>query len=118
MAFKVPAPKGFNDEEIATLQQLLSEQIQQPFEDAGRNFLLQAIAKAREDKTWCIWDTKAMELLHDRFPFEFSGERPESRGTLNVADVPMSGSASVEIAPPPPPPEPAAPTTPVPGGTP
>ncbi|HND29402.1 MAG TPA: tetratricopeptide repeat protein [Myxococcota bacterium] len=123
LVYQMPPPKGFSEEDVATYQQLLDEKVRLPFEDKGRNWLTRGIAAAREKKAWSQWSTRSMDLLHEKFPFDYPGERPESRGLLNVADVPIAGPQGIEVAPPPeaaPPADPnaPAPVAPPPAGTP
>ncbi len=121
LVYAVPMPSNFNEDEIAEYQALLDEKIRIPMEDAARKWLEEGIRIAKEQKLWYEWNSRAQTLLHDRFPFDYAGERPESRGQLGTSDTPMGGPASPieeEAAPAPESPAPGPAPAPAPGGTP
>jgi TolA-binding protein len=113
MFFQVPIPPGLSEDETYAYQEFLDNN-RIAIEDEARRILTANIALARERKQWCEWNSAAQALLHDRFPFDFAGERPETRGQFNQADVPMQGPSSIpmETTPAPPTPDPGNNPTP------
>jgi TolA-binding protein len=94
MVYELPAPKGFSDEELDLFRQGLD-----PFrlqaEDRGKSRLSAAIEKAKTEKHWCDWTSKALAALNERYPLEFPAERAESRGTVPTGSIPLVGPTSV-----------------------
>jgi TolA-binding protein len=86
LAYTFPVPAGLSEDESRVFQELLDElfsPLRLRGEDTGKARLQASLEKARVDKRWSAWNSKALELLHDRFPIEYAGERRESRGTLD-----------------------------------
>ncbi|GDX78630.1 hypothetical protein LBMAG42_04410 [Deltaproteobacteria bacterium] len=97
IVYAYPLPPGLNEEEQQLFQDLVDEKfspIRIKAEDTGKARLGAALEKARVDKRWSTWNSKTVELLHDRFPIEFPSERQESRGTLNDSTMETAGPAS------------------------
>ncbi|MBM4390143.1 MAG: tetratricopeptide repeat protein [Deltaproteobacteria bacterium] len=94
MVYAVPPPPGFTDDEIVIYQEQLD-----PFrlqaEDRGKGRLIAALEKAKADKRWSEWNSKALAALHDRYPIEYPSERTESRGGVPTGGIPFSGPASL-----------------------
>lgn len=97
IVYAYPLPPNLNEEEKQLFQDLVDEKfspIRIKAEDTGKARLGAALEKARVDKRWSTWNSKAVELLHDRFPIEFPSERQESRGTVNDSTMEIAGPAS------------------------
>ena len=97
LVYTFPVPAGFTEEEKEIFQAELDERfspIRLRAEDTGKARLLGSLEKARVDKRWSEWNSKALQLLHDRFPLEFAGERLESRGAAVGVSVEFQGAAS------------------------
>jgi cellulose synthase operon protein C len=97
LVYSFPVPAGFSDEEKEIFQAELDERfspIRLKAEDTGKARLQGSLEKARVDKRWSEWNGKALELLHDRFPLEYAGERKESRGAGSGLSVEFQGAAS------------------------
>jgi len=99
MAYNIPPPKGLSDEEIDIYRGTIDEQFRIPAEDRGKSRLVAALEKARGEKRWSEWNTKALIALNERYPSEYPAERKESRGAAGSVAVQFAGPASIETDP-------------------
>lgn len=98
LVYTFPVPPGLSEDEKAIFQEELDARfspIRLRAEDTGKARLLGSLEKARVDKRWSEWNGKALQLLHDRFPLEYAGERTEARGGSTGVSVEFQGAASV-----------------------
>ncbi len=97
LVYSFPVPSKFTDEEKEVFQLALDEAfspIRLRAEDTGKARLQGSLEKARVDKRWSEWNGRALQLLHDRFPLEYAGERKESRGSSTGVNIEFQGAAS------------------------
>lgn len=94
LLYNIPPPKGLSEEELDLYRGFVDENYRLPVEDAGRKALQDALNKAKSDKRWSEWNSKALTALNERFPSDFPSERVESRGIIDPGDVPLSGPTS------------------------
>jgi hypothetical protein len=99
MAYNIPPPKGLSDEELDIFRGTIDEQFRIPAEDRGKSRLVAALEKARGEKRWSEWNTKALIALNERYPSEYAAERKESRGAAGSVAVQFAGPASIETDP-------------------
>jgi TolA-binding protein len=97
MAYEIPPPPGLSDEEIDVYRMTIDESFRIPSEDKGRARLAASLEKARAEKRWSIWNTRAMEALHDNHPLDFPSERVESRGAAAGGGVEFAGPESLTM---------------------
>ncbi len=116
MAYSIPPPKGLSEEELVIYTDTIDRQFRLPSEDRGKQRLVAAIEKAKGEKRWSEWNTKALVALNERYPKEYPAERKETRGTAGSAPLPFAGpeSLSVEAGAAEPAPTEPAPTAPAP----
>lgn len=99
MAYTIPPPKGLSEDELAIYQDTLDRQFRLPAEDRGKQRLLAALEKAKGEKRWSEWNTKALVALNERYPKEFPAERKETRGVAGNAPMPYAGPESISTEP-------------------
>jgi TolA-binding protein len=99
MAYTIPPPKGLSEEELDEYRRIIDERFRIPFEDNGKQRLLAALEKARGEKRWSEWNSKALVALNERYPREFPAERKESRGTAGSAPMPFAAPESINTDP-------------------
>ncbi len=97
MIYKVPPPAGLTEEEMGIYQEEL-DRVLSPLrlaaEDAAKARLQASLEKARVDKHWSVWNSKAVELLHDFSPSEYPSERQEGRGVIDGSPIQFADPAS------------------------
>lgn len=94
MAYDAPPPKGLTEDEADVYRQVVDEKFRLPAEDQGKARLQAALDKARQEKRWSTWNSKALAALNERFPADYPSERNESRGAIDPGDVPTAGPTS------------------------
>ncbi len=99
MVYEIPAPKALSEEEIDVYRQAVDEQFRIPSEDRGKARLSAAIEKARGEKRWTEWHTKALVALNARYPSDFPAERKETRGASTGTGISLAGPESLSSAP-------------------
>ncbi len=99
MAYTLPPPKGLSEDELVIYTDTIDRQFRLPSEDRGKQRLLAALEKARGEKRWSEWNTKALIALNERYPKEYPAERKETRGTAGGAPMPFAGPESLSTDP-------------------
>lgn len=74
-----PIPDGTPEETVA-YERTLEVDFFLAAEQRGRNRLLAGLERAAESRRWSDWNTRALVLLHERYPWEFPAQRPETWG--------------------------------------
>ncbi len=93
--YEIPAPKGASEELETEFRRQIDEYTGRiALEAKARTYLQQSLDKAKADKRWSVWNSKALNALNERYPSEFPSERTESRGTIDPGDVPLAGPTS------------------------
>lgn len=95
MAYEIPPPKGLTDEEVDIYRATVDEQFRIPSEDRGKARLAAALEKAKAEKRWSTWNSKALEALNKRYPSEFPSDRQEARGSIRSMDLSFGGPESL-----------------------
>jgi TolA-binding protein/cyanate lyase len=99
IAYDIPPPKGLTEEEIDLFRGTIDEQFRIPAEDRGKSRLVAALEKAKGEKRWSEWNTKALIALNERYPSEYPSERKEARGAAGSVAVPFAGPESIKTDP-------------------
>ncbi|MDP2317276.1 MAG: tetratricopeptide repeat protein [Pseudomonadota bacterium] len=99
MAYNIPSPKGLSEDEEIIFRDTIDQQFRIPAEDRAKSRLVAALEKARGEKRWSEWNTKALIALNDRYPNEYPAERKEARGAAGSVAVPFAGPESIELEP-------------------
>jgi TolA-binding protein len=94
MLLDAPPPKGFTPEQVDFYKQQLDE-LRVPLEDKGKNRALAILEKARNERFWSEWQSRALALLNLRFPMEYPNEKLEERYTVHGQVYPEVGPVSV-----------------------
>jgi TolA-binding protein len=110
MAYSIPPPKGLSDEEKDIYIGTIDEKFRIPSEDRGKARLVAALEKAKGEKRWSDWNTKALIALNERYPTEYAQERKESRGSASATAMPLAGPEAIPLPAAPADPDPSAPT--------
>lgn len=76
MLYNVPTPKGLPPEMEDYFREKLDE-IREPAEEKGKAFAMANLDKARESRSWSVWQGKTLDLLNEHFPSEFPREKVE-----------------------------------------
>ena len=95
MVYDMPLPPGLDEDFQAKYREVTDTKLRFPAEDNGKKFLQASLDKARSEKRWSTWNSKALEALHERFPLEYPSERQESRGMVQGSVVPVAGPATL-----------------------
>lgn len=96
MAYEIPPPKGLSEEELDIFRGTIDEKFRIPAEDRGKSRLVAALEKARGEKRWSEWNSKALIPLNARYPAEYPSERKEARGAAGSVAVPFAGPESIK----------------------
>lgn len=91
MAYNLPPPKGLTPDELDIYHTTVDDKFRLPAEDRGKARLVSALEKARVEKRWSEWNSKALAELHQRYPSEYPSERAESRGSFVSGTMPYAG---------------------------
>jgi len=90
MVYKVPCPKKFSEFQCDALTGAL-DQVRLPVEEKGKARLISVLDLAKQESRWSDWQTKAIALLSERDPQNYSTEKSEIRGTGDSNLVPTAG---------------------------
>jgi TolA-binding protein len=99
ISYSIPSPPGLSEEEEGIFRDAIDQKFRIPSEDRGKARLVAAMEKARGEKRWSEWNTKALAALNDKFPAEYPMERKESRGAASPGAMPMAGPESIVTDP-------------------
>ena len=113
MVFKYPCPAGFNDEMCTIFNDKL-DTVRLPVEDKGHARLVATLDTAKEQKHWSEWQVKALAMLSERDPQNYTTEKEEKRGVGDSTLVPLAGPMTLRKAAAPPAPAPATAPAPAP----